>query len=112
MSPQSGTQPEPSSTQASAQSSLCLCLAPSPTPTSTLLGSSSLRFQKLPIGSRIEVSATAFKIARQVGELLAGGDQGSDSSGGAALIVDYGGEKAFGNSFRVKPLYLFLILLY
>jgi NADH dehydrogenase [ubiquinone] 1 alpha subcomplex assembly factor 7 len=86
--------------QISAQPKFYLHLAPSPTLTSALLESSSPRFQKLPIGTRIEVSPSAFKIARQIGELLVGSS--IDSSGGAALIVDYGGEKAFGNSLRVK----------
>jgi NADH dehydrogenase [ubiquinone] 1 alpha subcomplex assembly factor 7 len=62
---------------------------------------SSPRFQKLPIGARVEVSPAAFKIARKVGEVLCG----QKSPGGAALIVDYGGEKAFGNSLRVSKLF-------
>ncbi|KAI1797014.1 S-adenosyl-L-methionine-dependent methyltransferase [Ganoderma leucocontextum] len=75
-------------------------LTPTPTPTSTLLGLSSPRFLKLPVGSRIEVSPAAFKIARQIGELLH--DRASDGSrsAGSALIVDYGGNKVYGNSFR------------
>ncbi|PIL35374.1 hypothetical protein GSI_02100 [Ganoderma sinense ZZ0214-1] len=75
-------------------------LFPTPTPTSTLLGLSSRRFLKLPVGSRIEVSPASFKIARQVGELLH--DKASDGSrsAGSALIVDYGGNKVYGNSFR------------
>ncbi|KAI0768010.1 DUF185-domain-containing protein [Trametes elegans] len=75
-------------------------LSPSPTPSSTLLGLSSTRFQKLPVGSRIEVSPASFKIARQIGELLHEGASEQSRSAGSALIVDYGGEKAYGNSFR------------
>ena len=77
-------------------------LSPTPTPTATLLGLSSPRFLQLPAGSRIEVSPAAFKIARQIGELLH--DKGSEGSrsAGSALIVDYGGNKVYGNSFRVR----------
>ena len=78
-------------------------LSPAPTPTSQLLGTSSPRFLKLPVGTRIEVSPASFKIARQIGELL---HDKSDSSEGAhtagsALIIDYGGDHVYGNSFRV-----------
>ncbi|TFY83799.1 hypothetical protein EWM64_g226 [Hericium alpestre] len=69
-------------------------LSSEPSPVSMLLSSSSPRFQRLPVGSRIEVSPSSFKIARKVGELV-GGD-----TLGCALVVDYGDDKAFGNSFR------------
>jgi NADH dehydrogenase [ubiquinone] 1 alpha subcomplex assembly factor 7 len=36
-----------------------------------------------------------------VGEIL-GGNRNGKTAGGSALVVDYGGEKAFGNSFRVR----------
>ncbi|KAH9856636.1 DUF185-domain-containing protein [Lenzites betulinus] len=75
-------------------------LSPAPTPSSTLLGLSSKRFQTLPVGSRIEVSPASFKIARQLGDLLYDKHSKEDQSAGCALIVDYGGEKAYGNSFR------------
>ena len=77
-------------------------LAPSPTPTSTLLGMSSPRFLKLPAGSRIEVSPAAFKIARKLGELLHDKESDGARSAGSALIIDYGGGKVYGNSFRVR----------
>jgi len=73
-------------------SRLRLVRSPSPTHTSTILGLSSSRFQTLPVGSRVEISYTAFKVARKIGELL--------GPGGCALIVDYGGEKTYGDSFR------------
>lgn len=85
-------------------------LSPTPTATSRLLGLSSPRFQNLPIGSSIEVSPASFKIARQIGELLKPSTEKRKSvddtpealrSGGCGLIIDYGGAKAFGNSFRV-----------
>ncbi|TFK90509.1 DUF185-domain-containing protein [Polyporus arcularius HHB13444] len=72
-------------------------LSPTPTASSTLLGLSSPRFQKLPVGSRVEVSPASFKMARQVAELL---HEDSVRSAGSALIVDYGGDRAYGNSFR------------
>jgi NADH dehydrogenase [ubiquinone] 1 alpha subcomplex assembly factor 7 len=76
-------------------------LSPSPTPSSTTLGLSSPRFGQLPIGSQLEVSPAAFKMARKVGEVLQGpGDR--KGPGGSALIVDYGAEKSFGDSLRVS----------
>lgn len=71
-------------------------LSPEPSPVSSLLGMSSQRFLKLPIGTRIEVSPSSFKISRRIGELIAG-----SSAGGSALVIDYGGDKVFNNSFRV-----------
>ncbi|KAI0649421.1 DUF185-domain-containing protein [Trametes meyenii] len=75
-------------------------LSPAPTPSSTLLGLSSPRYQKLPVGSRIEVSPASFKIARRIAELLYDAETGGTQSAGNALIIDYGGEKVYGNSFR------------
>ncbi|KAJ3489482.1 hypothetical protein NLI96_g2081 [Meripilus lineatus] len=72
-------------------------LSPSPTAASTLLGLSSNRFQKLAVGSRIEISPAAFKIAYRLGQLV---ESNSDKSTGCGLVVDYGGEKAYGSSFR------------
>ena len=79
-------------------------LSPTPTAASTVLGLSSTRFRSLPVGVTIEVSPASFKIARQVGELLSRAGEGKDESspGGCGLIVDYGGTKAFGDSFRVR----------
>lgn len=74
-------------------------LSPSPSAASTLLGLSSSRFQKLPIGSRIEISPAAFKIAYRLGQLV---ELDADKPTGCGLVVDYGGEKAYGNSFRVS----------
>ncbi|KAH9928430.1 S-adenosyl-L-methionine-dependent methyltransferase [Amylocystis lapponica] len=72
------------------------------TASSTVLGASAARFKSLPVGSRIEVSPAAFKIARKVGELVHADDEAGSSSAGSALIVDYGGDKAYGSSFRVR----------
>ena len=82
-------------------------LSPLPTASSTLLGLSSPRFKDLPPGSTVEISPAAFKIARQIGELMCEGDGKGDGSAGSALVVDYGAEKAFGNSFRVSTAYLY-----
>ncbi|KAH9970552.1 S-adenosyl-L-methionine-dependent methyltransferase [Lactifluus volemus] len=69
-------------------------LASELSPVSTLLGSSSPRFVSLPIGARIEVSAASFQTAHRLGTLI------SQGAGGCALVVDYGADHAFGNSFR------------
>lgn len=61
------------------------------------------------MGSRIEVSPASFKIARQIGELLHDETTDGSRSAGSALIVDYGGNKVYGNSFRVRPRSLFVI---
>ena len=78
-------------------------LAPRPSAVSHVLGHSSLRFQNLPVGSSLEVSPTSFKIARKIGELLMSGkfEEKSAPVGGCGLIIDYGGDHAFGDSFRV-----------
>ena len=82
-------------------------LSPTPTAASTVLGLSSKRFQSLPLGATIEVSPASFKIARQIGEILSNPKHQSrersteSAPGGCGLVVDYGGEKVFGDSFRV-----------
>ncbi|KAF9648679.1 DUF185-domain-containing protein [Thelephora ganbajun] len=74
-------------------------VASQPSPSSSLLGLASPRFKDLPIGTRVEVSPASFKIAHQIGKLLSTKTEGS-SLGGAALIVDYGGDHLYGDSFR------------
>lgn len=93
-------------------------LSSQPSATSMLLGHSSTRFDKLPVGSLIEVSPTSFRIAHQIGRLLATQPPPSDvltsamdesekresnegGVGGCGLIVDYGAAQVFGDSFRV-----------
>ncbi|KAG8930646.1 hypothetical protein FRC01_002450 [Tulasnella sp. 417] len=73
-------------------SRLNFTLSAEPSPVTSVLVASSPRFANLPTGSRIEVSPASFKIAHNVGNLV--------EKGGAALIVDYGGPRFFGNSFR------------
>ncbi|KAH9046947.1 S-adenosyl-L-methionine-dependent methyltransferase [Lactarius deliciosus] len=68
-------------------------LAAEPTPVSTLLGTSSPRFASLPIGTRIEVSATSFQTARKLGTLV------SQGVGGSILVIDYRADHTVGNSF-------------
>ena len=79
-------------------------LAPRPSAVSHVLAHSSLRFQNLPVGSSLEVSPTSFKIARKVGELLSSGksEERGTFVGGCGLIIDYGADHAFGDSFRVS----------
>lgn len=73
-------------------------LSPTPTPLSTALPATSPRFPSLPVGSRIEIAQDSFKIMRKVGQLLGGKD---GKGQGAGLVIDYGGDKAYGTSFRV-----------
>jgi NADH dehydrogenase [ubiquinone] 1 alpha subcomplex assembly factor 7 len=79
-------------------------LARNPSPASTLLGLSSPRFQDIPVGSFLEVSPTAFRTAHKIGQLLSSENSGDETTclGGCGLIIDYGGDKAFGDSFRVS----------
>ena len=79
-------------------------LARNPSTASTLLGHSSPRFQDIPTGSSLEVSPTAYRIAHKVSQLLSSGNSGDEvtSLGGCGLIIDYGGDKAFTDSFRVS----------
>lgn len=78
-------------------------LSPTPTTMSTLLGLTSPRYNALPVGARVEVSVAANRIARKVAQLLSPSAASSEErvNAGAALIVDYGDAKAFGDSFRV-----------
>jgi len=110
------TSPPPPTTPTHSHHHLRHVLSSTPTAASTLLGLSSPRFRDLPIGASIEVSPVAFKLARQVGQLISGRKKPepfaarettdvkleSDSVGGCGLIIDYGGDKVYGNSFRVS----------
>lgn len=79
--------------------SLCFSLAPESTPAAKLLAASSPRYNSRPVGSRLEVSPAAFKLARQVAEVIS--PKGGSGAGGSALVVDYGGDYSFGSSLRV-----------
>ncbi|KAF9787471.1 S-adenosyl-L-methionine-dependent methyltransferase [Thelephora terrestris] len=74
-------------------------VASQPSPSSSLLGLASPRFKDLPIGTRVEVSPASFKIAHRIGQLLSTKAE-SSGLGGAALMVDYGGDHLHGDSFR------------
>ncbi|PFH53138.1 hypothetical protein AMATHDRAFT_138506, partial [Amanita thiersii Skay4041] len=89
----------PSQTTSPTYPRLQRVLSPTPTAASMVLGLSSSRFNTLPTGSMIEVSPSSFKIAHKIGELLACPPDG-DSLGGCALVIDYGGDKVYGDSFR------------
>lgn len=55
------------------------------------------RFDRLPIGSRMEISPASWEIARGIGKLVS-----ASKDGGAGLVVDYGDGKGFGRSWRVR----------
>lgn len=61
---------------------------------SSLLPAASSRYSTLPIGSRMEISPDSSRIVRGLGETMA--------AGGAGLVIDYGGNRSFSNSFRVR----------
>jgi len=87
--------------------SLQRVLAAKPSSVGAVLGLSSTRFGELPAESFLEVSPTAFRIARKVGELLTSGQPEDENPpmGGCGLIIDYGGAKAYGDSLRVREIY-------
>ncbi|CAD6588103.1 MAG: hypothetical protein TREMPRED_004934 [Tremellales sp. Tagirdzhanova-0007] len=79
----------------SSPSGLRLALARDATPLSTALPTTSRRFANLAVGTRIEVAQESWKVMRKVGELLS-----SNGGGGVGIVVDYGGDRTFGSSFR------------
>ena len=82
----------------STPSGLRLALSKESTTMSNILPSTSSRYAKLPPGARVEISPESWKIMRNVGQVL--GNQGG--GGGAGLIVDYGGDRTFSDSFRAS----------
>ncbi|KAK6907652.1 hypothetical protein I203_101650 [Kwoniella mangroviensis CBS 8507] len=76
------------------KSGLRLSLSSAPTPLSTVLPATSSRFTNLSTGSRIEIAQDSFKIMRRAGELI------SKGLGGCGVVVDYGGDRSYGQSFR------------
>ena len=70
-----------------------------PTKTSEYLTQTSPRYANFPVGSSVEISPSAFRIARKIAELLQLTEP--SDAGGSALIMDYGDDKAFGDSIRV-----------
>lgn len=96
--------PESASPDAQPYPRLQKVLSPTPSATASLLGNSSQQFKTLPVDSQIEVSPTAFRIARMIGDILTtqAPEEQPSSLGGCALIVDYGGDAASSDSFRVR----------
>lgn len=99
---ESNTDESSQSSPSTVTTTLQRVLARNPSTASTLLGHSSPRFQDIPIGSSLEVSPTAFRIAHKIGQLLSTENSGDERTpmGGCGLIIDYGGDKAFADSFR------------
>lgn len=70
-------------------------LSPGPTLASeTLVSSRNSEFQKLPMGSKLEISPSSVQVARQISEIL------QTDLGGTGLIVDYGADHRFSHSLR------------
>ncbi|WVR05590.1 hypothetical protein IAU60_002609 [Kwoniella sp. DSM 27419] len=86
----------------SSKSGLRLSLSRTTTPLSTILPATSPRFASLPTGSRIEIAQDSYKIMRSAGHLIGSGTGvgGNRKGGGCGLVVDYGGDRAYGSSFR------------
>jgi NADH dehydrogenase [ubiquinone] 1 alpha subcomplex assembly factor 7 len=108
---------DPPSETASAKepnSGLTLALSRTTSTLSQILPATSSRFADIPVGGRIEVCKEGWEIMRMIGELVEGrtadqvGTQSSEAkdasgtAGGVGLVVDYGDEKVFDNSFRVS----------
>ncbi len=57
------------------------------------------RFSTLPVGTRVEYSHASVTTIRQIAKLI------SNKGGvGMALLIDYGADHHFGDSFRVSDL--------
>jgi NADH dehydrogenase [ubiquinone] 1 alpha subcomplex assembly factor 7 len=69
--------------------------------TSEYLVKTSPRFADLPTGSKLEISPSGFRVARKIAELLQVEGDSSPEAGGSALFIDYGDDRAFGDSIRV-----------
>jgi len=109
--PPSSSFPLSSQQDADAEPEFTFVLSPDPTPLGQLLAASNSRFDGHLPGQRLEVSAEAWAAARAVGRLVSGTKESSSGPqaaparaearwGGAGLVVDYGGEHAFSDSFR------------
>lgn len=96
-------------------SGLTLALSRTSSTLSQILPATSPRFADLAIGDRVEINKEGWEIMRMIGELIEGkvvdqerGERGGVTAadvrgaGGVGVVVDYGDEKAFDNSFRVR----------
>ncbi|CED82745.1 Uncharacterized conserved protein [Phaffia rhodozyma] len=72
-------------------------LSVEPTPYSTYIPTTSAEFEKVEIGQRIEVGAVGFGIMRRLGALLF---EGKNAGGGSGLVIDYGKDGFYSESFR------------
>ena len=81
---------------------LRLAISPTPSPTASVLGTSSPRFKDVAEDAQIEVSRAAFRVAKELADLVEKG-----GGGGCGLIVDYGADSPATDSFRVCWLSLF-----
>jgi hypothetical protein len=79
-------------------------VAPQESADAALLGTISPRFRTLPSGTRVEVSANAYRLAGAVGRLISPSNNGDHKrvDAGAALVIDYGADRAASDSFRVS----------
>lgn len=71
-----------------------MALSPSPTLGSQLYCKHP-RLENLSTGTRVEISPDSYATAAHCGKLIG-------STTGAGLIVDYGDDRFFSNSFRVR----------
>lgn len=86
---------------------LSYAISSTPSLRANTLASSSPRFQQVPLHGQLEVSPTAFRIARRIAELLSSKKASNDAPsrpGGCGLVVDYGSDGAATDSFRVSHL--------
>ncbi|EIW72696.1 hypothetical protein TREMEDRAFT_25891, partial [Tremella mesenterica DSM 1558] len=90
----------------STKSPFHMTLSREPTPLSTVLPATSPRFASIPSGGRLEIAGESWRIMRRLGEIISSEEGKASTSkrrgrgGGAGLIIDYGGEKYYGASFR------------
>lgn len=114
--------PELNANAGKPNSNLTLALSKEASPLSQILPSTSPRFDAdTPVGSRVEICKEGWEVVRMIGELIEGKvvdkDRGTGREvaeedvppaenevpvGGVGVIIDYGDEKSFSNSFRVS----------
>jgi hypothetical protein len=72
----------------------------SPTPIPLPAFNTNPRFSSLPVGTRVEYSHASVTTIRQIAKLISNKGNGV----GMALLIDYGADHLFGDSFRVSDL--------
>ena len=93
--------PSPSPSTPPSGSGLRFALSRNEDTFTKVMTATSPRFHALPTGSRVEIARDSWKTMRLVGEMMS--DSLPLGGGGAGLIVDYGGDRTYGDSFRVRP---------